>query len=107
MGEFLPLPETKPASEYIEGQIIQKPMPQGKHSSIQGEMVPAINAVIKPQRLGRAFPEFRCTYPSEALLRMSMAIAQRFLIFLFLLGKEFPVIRMGRLPIHSRSLQIG
>lgn len=39
LAEFLMLPETKPASEYIDGQIIQKPMPQGKHSIIQGEMV--------------------------------------------------------------------
>jgi Uma2 family endonuclease len=31
LAEFLQLPETKPASEYIDGQIIQKPMPQGKH----------------------------------------------------------------------------
>jgi Uma2 family endonuclease len=30
---FLQLPETKPASEYLDGQIIQKPMPQGKHSA--------------------------------------------------------------------------
>lgn len=26
--EFLQLPETEPASEWINGQIIQKPMPQ-------------------------------------------------------------------------------
>ncbi len=30
LAEFLQLPETKPASEYFDGQIIQKPMPQGK-----------------------------------------------------------------------------
>nr|WP_313887541.1 Uma2 family endonuclease [Nodosilinea sp. LEGE 07088] len=35
LEEFLDLPETKPASEYIDGQIIPKPMPQGKHSTIQ------------------------------------------------------------------------
>lgn len=29
---FLKLPETKPASQYIDGKIIQKPMPQAKHS---------------------------------------------------------------------------
>jgi len=34
LAEFLQLLETKPASEYIDGQIIQKPMPQGKHSAI-------------------------------------------------------------------------
>jgi Uma2 family endonuclease len=62
LAEFLQLPETKPASEYIDSQIIQKPMPQGKHSAIQGEFVPAINGVVKPQRAARAFPELRCTF---------------------------------------------
>jgi len=32
LEEFLKLPETKPASEYIGGQI-QKPMPQGKQAT--------------------------------------------------------------------------
>jgi hypothetical protein len=32
LEDFLALPETKPASEFIDGKIIQKPMPQGKHS---------------------------------------------------------------------------
>ena len=62
LAEFLQLPETKPASEYIDGQIIQKPMPQGKHSVIQGELVPAINGVVKRKRIARAFPELRCTF---------------------------------------------
>lgn len=62
LEEFLKLPETKPASEYIDGQIIQKPMPQGKHSAIQGELPPAINVVLKPRRIARAFPELRCTF---------------------------------------------
>lgn len=62
LAEFLRLPETKPASEYIDGQIIQKPMPQGKHSVIQGELVPAINGVVKSKRIARAFPELRSTF---------------------------------------------
>lgn len=62
LAEFLQLPETKPVSEYIDGQIIQKPMPQGKHSVIQGELVPAINGVVKSKRIARAFPELRCTF---------------------------------------------
>ncbi|MBW4560535.1 MAG: Uma2 family endonuclease [Mojavia pulchra JT2-VF2] len=62
LEEFLQLPETKPASEYIDGQIIQKPMPQGKHSTLQGELVSAINLIVKPKRLARAFPELRCTF---------------------------------------------
>jgi Uma2 family endonuclease len=31
LEEFLKLPETKPASEYIDGEIIQKPMPKGNN----------------------------------------------------------------------------
>lgn len=55
LAKFLKLPETKPASEYIDDQIIQKPMPQGKHSTIQGELVTAINAVVKAQQIARCF----------------------------------------------------
>ncbi len=62
LDDFLKLPETKPASEYIDGQIIQKPMPQGKHSVIRGELVPAINYAVKLQRIARAFLELRCTF---------------------------------------------
>lgn len=62
LEEFLRLPETKPASEYIEGQITQKPMPQGKHSRVQGELLAAINAVVKRERVACAFPELRCTF---------------------------------------------
>ncbi|MCG8366858.1 MAG: Uma2 family endonuclease [Pseudanabaenales cyanobacterium] len=62
LAEFLQLPETKPASEYIAGQIIQKPLPQGKHSAIQGEFVSAVNGIVKPKRIARAFPELWCTF---------------------------------------------
>lgn len=62
LAEFLKLPEIEPANEYIDGQIIQKPMPQGKHSAIQGEFVPAINRIVKTKRIARAFPELRCTF---------------------------------------------
>lgn len=68
LAEFLQLPETKPASEYIDGQIIQKPMPQGKHSAIQGEFVPAINGVVKSKRIPRAFPELRCTFGGRSIV---------------------------------------
>jgi Uma2 family endonuclease len=62
LAEFLKLPETKPASEYIDGQIIQKPMPQGKHSRIQGKFVSAINTIVESQKIACAFPELRCTF---------------------------------------------
>jgi Uma2 family endonuclease len=62
LKEFLALPETKPASEYIDGKIIQKPMPQGEHSTIQAELIIALNGALKPQKIARAFPELRCTF---------------------------------------------
>jgi Uma2 family endonuclease len=62
LDEFLKRPETKPASEFIDGQIIQKPIPQGKHSTIQSDLGADINRVLKLQRIARAYPELRCTF---------------------------------------------
>ena len=66
LEEFLLLPETKPASEYIDGKIIQKPMPKGKHSTIQAELIIALNRTLKPQKIARAFPELRCTFSDRS-----------------------------------------
>ncbi len=68
LAEFLKLPETEPASEYIDGQMIQRPMPPGEHSAIQAELIIAINAVVKPQKVARAFPELRCTFGGKSLV---------------------------------------
>lgn len=68
LEEFLQLPETKPASEFIDGQIIHKPMPQGKHSVIQTELSTAINAAFKSQRIARAFSELRCTFGGRSIV---------------------------------------
>ena len=68
LEEFLQQPETKPASEYINGQIIQKPMPKADHSVIQGELTAAINATIKSNQIGRAFPELRCTFDNRSIV---------------------------------------
>lgn len=68
LAEFLKLPETKPANEYVDGQIIQKPMPQGKHSTIQEELMSAINAIVKRPKIARAFPELRCTFDGRSII---------------------------------------
>lgn len=68
LDEFLKLPETKPASEFIDGHIIQKSMPQGKHSTIQGDLIPAINGILKPQPIARAYPEWRCTFGGRSVV---------------------------------------
>ncbi|HEY9301995.1 MAG TPA: Uma2 family endonuclease, partial [Phormidium sp.] len=66
--EFLKLPETKPAAELIKGEIIQKPMPQGEHSVLQGELCEAINRVTKAQKIAYAFPELRCTFGGDSIV---------------------------------------
>ena len=68
LEEFLKLPETEPDSEYVDGRIIQKPMPQGEHSVIQTELAPAINSVLKPKQMARAFAELRCTFGGRSIV---------------------------------------
>ncbi|MGK7946387.1 MAG: Uma2 family endonuclease [Microcystaceae cyanobacterium] len=68
LEDFLQLPETKPASEYIDGEIIQKIMPQGKHSLIQSELVTTVNLVAKKQHIAYAFPELRCTFGGRSMV---------------------------------------
>lgn len=68
LEEFLLLPETKPTTEYIDGQMIQKPMPQGEHSALQTELAPAINSVVKSSQVARAFIELRCTFGERSIV---------------------------------------
>ena len=82
---FLELPETKPAQEYIDYRIIQKPMPQGKHSIIQSELVTAINSVAKPKSQAYAFPELRCTFAGRSIV------------------PDVVVLRWDRIPLDDRG----
>ena len=68
LPEFLELPETKPAREYINGQIVQKPMPQGQHSRIQQKLTNAINAVTEDAQVALALPELRCTFGGRSIV---------------------------------------
>lgn len=68
LQEFLLRPETKPASEYIDGEIIQKPMPKGRHSRLQGKLCAAINQVAEDQLIAYAFPELRCSFGDRSIV---------------------------------------
>ena len=65
---FLELPETKPANEYINGQIIQKPMPKGRHSRLQSKLCTTINQVAEAAKSAYAFPELRCTFGGRSIV---------------------------------------
>jgi Uma2 family endonuclease len=68
LAKFLQLPETKPAGEFIDGQIYQKPMPQGKHSTLQIRLADTINEVGFPGQIAYAFPELRCTFGGRSIV---------------------------------------
>ena len=85
LEEFLLLPETKPASEYVDGHISQKAMPQGKHSTLQFEFPSVINRVGKPQKLAYAFPELRCTFGGRSIV------------------PDIAVFEWSRIPLNSQG----
>jgi Uma2 family endonuclease len=68
LEKFLEQPETKPASEFINGKIIQKPMPQGEHSRIQIKLCTAINQVTESKKIAYALPELRCTFGNRSIV---------------------------------------
>jgi Uma2 family endonuclease len=68
LDDFLNLPETEPASEFINDEISQKIMPQGKHSSIQIDLCEEINHVAKKQKIAKAFPELRCNFDGQSIV---------------------------------------
>ncbi len=68
LEEFLQREETKPASEFINGQIIQKSMPQGEHSRLQYKICTAVNNITEPAKIALAFPELRCTLGNQSIV---------------------------------------
>lgn len=68
LAEFLAIPETKPTNEFIDGYIYQKPMPQGKHSTLQIRLADGINEVGFANKTAYAFPELRCTFSGRSIV---------------------------------------
>ena len=68
LANFLELAATQPEQEYLAGEVLQKPMPQGEHSVLQAGLVTEINRVGKPNKLAYAFPELRCTFAGSSIV---------------------------------------
>ncbi|MBH8551531.1 Uma2 family endonuclease [Nostocaceae cyanobacterium CENA357] len=68
LEEFLKLPETKPSSEYINGEITLKPMPKGRHSRLQGKLCTTINQIAEEPQIAYAFPELRCSFGGRSIV---------------------------------------
>lgn len=68
LEEFIKQPETEPASEFINSEITQKPMPQGEHSRIQIKSCTVINQITEPKKIAYAFSELRCTFGGASIV---------------------------------------
>lgn len=66
--DFLAQPETKPAREYSEGHIIQKPLPQGEHSQLRQKLIAALNLGLENDKIALALPELRCTFGDRSIV---------------------------------------
>ncbi|MBL1209421.1 Uma2 family endonuclease [Geminocystis sp. GBBB08] len=85
LEDFLTLKETKHASELIDGEIYQKPMPQCQHSLIQGRLCETINLLVRENKIACAFPELRCTFDDKSIV------------------PDIAVIRWGRIPLDEKG----
>ena len=85
VDRFLQQPETKPANEFIDGYIHQKPMPQGQHSRLQLRLCNAVNVATEDVQTALALPELRCTFADRSIV------------------PDVAVFRWERLPINAVS----
>lgn len=60
--QFLALPDTKPGSEYINGEVVQKPMPNIAHTVIQHLLSLAFGLYLRTNPIGIVGPELRCIF---------------------------------------------
>jgi Uma2 family endonuclease len=66
LEQFLVLPETEPASELIDGEVVQKTMPTLYHAVIQRLLSFVFTLYLREHPIGEAGPELRCLFGSRA-----------------------------------------
>ena len=57
--EYLALPEEKPYLEYVDGMVVQKPMPNEDHAELASELDFHIRTWVKQRKMGRLGVEAR------------------------------------------------
>lgn len=62
LAEFLRLPETKPASEYEDGEVCRKTMPTAWHGLIQRLLSFVFTVYLREHPIGDAGSEIRCIF---------------------------------------------
>ena len=70
LDEFLKWPriDEKPYLEYHDGRIEVKMSPRALHCVLEYAICEEMNRVAKPVRIGRAFPELRCTFAGRSIV---------------------------------------
>ena len=62
LDEFLALPETEPASELIDGEVVQKPLPTWDHGVIQRLLSFVLTLFLRAHPIGDGGSEIRCIF---------------------------------------------
>ena len=70
LEDFLKNPniDESPAWGYINGKVLQKPMPKTHHSRLQLKLASAIELVAEASQVALAFPELRCTFGGRSVV---------------------------------------
>jgi len=97
LEEFLKFPETKPASEFFQGKIIQKSMPQGEHSRLQGKLCAVINQIAETSKIAMLSQSYAVLLGEYLLFQM----------LLYLDGKEFLYCHREELLIDLKFILTG
>src|SRR6266542_3005241 len=90
LEEFLALPDTEPASEFVNGEVIERGMPTLAHGIIQKLLSILLGQFVDRAGLGVAIPEWRCIFgpPGADQARIP----------------DFVFVRADRLPPDEESL---
>jgi Uma2 family endonuclease len=73
LDEFLARPETKPYSEYVDGEVWQKPMPDADHGRLQFILTLLIRRFLEQTPLGVVVLEWRCIFGPPGQQRIFVA----------------------------------
>lgn len=65
LEQFLALPETEPASEFVCGEVIPKPIPTTADMRLQAYFTVVLFQFLARAGLGMAGPEWRCIFRSS------------------------------------------
>jgi Uma2 family endonuclease len=89
LEEFLKLPETKPYSEYVDGEVRQKSTPTTEHGIIASLLSLVVGSFLRTNPLGICGTEIRCVFgtPGQELARLPD--------FVFISAARFARARLG------------